>query len=60
MPVSYRISTDWIVLGRGKGPLDARDPREAVMEIWDALTAADQPRVLSLMQAFLPKEKDSA
>lgn len=57
---TYRISTDWIILGKGKGPLDPRDPREAILEVWDQLTPSDQPRVLSLAQSFLNQEKDSA
>lgn len=56
----YRVSIDWIVFGKGKGPTDAREPREAVLEVWDQIATGDQPRVLSLMQSFLPKEKDSA
>lgn len=56
----YKISTDWIILGKGKGPLDARDPREAVLEVFDQIAPTRQPQALAVLQTFLPKEKESA
>lgn len=56
----YKISTDWIILGKGKGPLDARDQREAVLEIFDDIPPTRQPHALTVLQTFLPKEKQSA
>lgn len=56
----YRISTDWIIMGKGKGPTDARDPREAVLEVWDGIAPTRQPQALAVLQTFLPQEKQSA
>lgn len=56
----YRISTDWIITGKGKGPLDARDPREAVLEVFDAIPEAQQPQALAILQALIGPEKRSA
>lgn len=56
----YKVSTDWIILGKGKGPLDQRDPREAVLEVWDDIAPSRQPQAFAVLQTFLSKEKASA
>jgi transcriptional regulator with XRE-family HTH domain len=49
---AYAVSTDWIILGRGRGP---GDKGADIIDIFDHIPERDRPHALEVMRTFRAK-----